>query len=223
MKRDAAAQHGFTLLEIIVVLAVLGALVAILSPIGFGYIEDSNIRRTQVDVERLAIAINKMYGDTSRWPFYADGDGANAYTSGTDAALLTSNAVCAGGICTDSSLPEDDTAGDAWALGSSKIDNIGNQLVTNTPFGSTDADKDYATIGAKAWKGPYVDGLATTDPWQNSLIVNVRNLDPSVAFGSLKWVIVISSGPNGRLETSPEILMTANPAAGGDDIVARVR
>jgi prepilin-type N-terminal cleavage/methylation domain-containing protein len=223
MRRDATAQHGFTLLEIIVVLSVLGALAMMLSPTAFRYIEDGNVRRTQVDAERLAIAINKMYTDTGRWPFYADGDGSGAYTAGTDAALLTSNAVCVDGECTDATLPEDDTAGDAWALGSSTIDNIANQLVTNTPFGSTDANKDYLTAGNKAWKGPYVTQLPTVDPWQNSLIVSVRNLNPAVAFGSLKWTVVISSGPNGRLETSPEALMTANPVAVGDDIIGRVR
>ena len=223
MTRGVDGHHGFTLLEIIVVLSVLGVLAAMLTPVAFRYIEDGNVRRMEVDARRLAIAINKMYSDTGRWPFYADGDGSNAYTSGTDAALLTSNAVCVAGDCTDATLPEDDTAGDAWALGTSRIDSIGNQLVTNTPFGSTDANRDYPLTGPKAWKGPYVDQLPATDPWQNSVIVSVRNLDPSVAFNSLKWVIVISSGPNGRLETSPEVLMTVNPTPAGDDIIGRVR
>ena len=223
MKRVVIGQAGMTLLEVIVVLAVLGALTAAMAPIAFSYIEDGNIRRTQVEVGRLAVAINKMFVDTGRWPFYADGDGTGGYTSGTDAALLTSNAVCSGGNCTDATLPTDGTGGEAWALGSSKLDSIANHLITNTPFGSTDANKDYNTTGLKAWGGPYVDQVPPMDPWQRSLLVSVRNLDPSVAYGSLKWVVVISAGPNGTLETSPETLMTANPVAAGDDILARVR
>lgn len=223
MGRVRTGQHGFTLLEIIVVLAVLGALAAMLGPIAFGYIEQGNVRRSQGDTQRLAVAINRMYVDTGRWPYLADGDGANGYTSGTDAALLTSNAACTAGTCTDARLPADGTSGSVWALGSSKLENIANQLITNTPLGSTDADKNYTTSGRKAWNGPYIDQLPSTDPWQNSYLVSVRNLDPSVAVSALKWVIVISAGPNGTLETSPDLLMTSNPVPAGDDIVGRVR
>jgi len=223
MRRDATAQHGFTLLEIIVVLAVLGSLAAILTPIGFGYIEDANIRRAGVDANRLAIAINKMYTDSGRWPFYADGDGPSVYTAGTDAAVLTSNAVCSGGSCTDDALPSDSTGGATWDLAGDKLDNLRHHLITNTPFGSTDAAKDYVSLGARAWKGPYVDRIPDTDPWQRSYVVNVSNLDPQIALNSLKWVVVLSAGPNGAIETSADALMSANPAPAGDDIVARVR
>jgi type II secretory pathway pseudopilin PulG len=212
-----------TLLEVIVVLSVLGALMAMLGPIAFTYIEDGNIKRATADANRIAVSINKMYTDTGRWPFYNDGDGSSGYTAGTDAALLTSNAVCSDGSCTDDTLPTDGTSGTAWDLDSSTIDGIANQIVTNTPFGSSDANKDYATAGVRAWGGPYVDRIPSTDPWQRSYIINTRNLNPSVAYNSIKWTVVISAGPNGTLETSPETLLTANPTASGDDIVARVR
>src|SRR5688572_27275459 len=109
MRRIAAAQAGFTLFEVIIVLSVLGALTALLGPVVVGYVEDGNIARTETEAKRLATAINKMRADTGRYPFYNDGDGALSYASGTDAALLTSNAVCTGGSCTDATLPDDDS------------------------------------------------------------------------------------------------------------------
>jgi len=214
---------GFTLMEIIVVLAVLGALAAMLAPVVFRYIDDANVARAQADVSTLAAGITKMYKDTGRWPFYKDGNDALAYTSGTDAALLTSNgATCTTG-CTDATLPEDGTSGDLWALATAKKDNVANQLVTNTPFGSTASADVYATTGSRAWQGPYVDRVPATDPWGRSYVVNVANADPGVAASSQRWVIVISGGPDGTLETDPTAALFSNAVPVDDDIIARVR
>jgi len=222
LRTTRSAQSGFTLLEIIVVLAVLGALAAVLTPVVFRYIDDANVTRAKSDAGGIASAINKMYKDTGRWPFYEDGDDNLAYTSGTDAAVLTSNATCVAAVCTDATLPEDETASDTWGLGG-VLDNIGNHLVLNTPLGSAAAGKKYATTGGRAWKGPYVDQIPTTDPWGRSYLVNVANADPTVAEASQKWVIVISSGPDGNLNTSSAAALASNAVPTGDDIIARVR
>jgi len=219
--RHIRSSEGFSILEVVVVLGVLGALASVLAPLVFRYIDDANIQRAHGDVAAMSTAINKMYKDTGRWPFYADGDGALAHTSGTDAVVLSSNATCSMGTCTDATLPVDGTSG-SWGLGG-VIDNIANQIITNTPMGSTDAEKNYNETGARAWQGPYVDRVPSTDAWGRSYVVNIVNANPAVAAASQKWVLVVSAGPDGTLSTSATAALNSNPIPGGDDIIARVR
>src|SRR5688572_16971638 len=108
-------EKGFTLLEIIVVLAVLGALAAMLSPVVFRYIDDANRARAQADVTTLATAVQRMYADTGRWAFYATGTGPVAYASSTMATTLTSDSDC---DLSDTDLTtcdgQEPTAGTGW-------------------------------------------------------------------------------------------------------------
>lgn len=80
----------------ITVLAVVGALMAILSPRVFLYVEDAKQIQARGDVRQIAAAIHSMYKDTRRWPFYKDGQGTLTYSSGTDPGILTSHALCRG-------------------------------------------------------------------------------------------------------------------------------
>jgi prepilin-type N-terminal cleavage/methylation domain-containing protein len=226
MKKLTRDHKGFTLLEIIVVLAVIGALAAMLAPVVFRYIDDAKRAQAQADVQKLAEAINQMYKDTGRWPFFKDATGKAVYTSGTDAALLSSNVACTGGAATcDTTVPTDTTTGGLWKLtgGSASLtDNLSDQLIFNTPFGS--ALKQYALTGGKAWKGPYLATNPAVDPWGRSYLVNVVNADPAKeGFTTQAWVIAISAGSNGTLETDPTQLLSTDPVVSGDDIVARVK
>lgn len=215
MKNVSHNQKGFTLLEIIVVLAVLGALAAMLTPVVFRYIDDANRTRAQNDVSAIAAAINQMYKDTGRYPYYAAGDGQEGipYASGTDAYFLTSNDGC---DTADTDLAACDA--EAPAVGSAtgwttsqKADSITNQLIQNTPT--------YATTGPRAWKGPYLDAIPALDPWGRSFLVNIGEATP----GSAEAVFVLSAGANGTIETNGDTPGTSNPTVGGDDVVARVK
>ena len=218
MKTVARSQKGFTLLEIIVVLAVLGALAAMLTPVVFRYLDDANRTRAQNDAQTIAAAIQQMYKDTGRWPFYKSGVSKLSHTAADDATDLSSNAVCATGACTDATKPEIG-ASTGWAL--TKLDNIANQLILNTPYGNGTA---YALTGSRAWKGPYLERVPNLDPWGRSYVVNIANADPELeGFATQKWVIVASAGPDGTLDTSSSALSSSNPQAAGDDVIARVK
>jgi prepilin-type N-terminal cleavage/methylation domain-containing protein len=218
MKKNAGSQNGFTLLEIIVVLAVLGALAAMLTPVVFRYIDDANRTRAQSDAQTIASAIQQMYKDTGRWPFYKVGTSKLSHTVADDATDLTSNATCTTGACTDTAKPEIGMS-TGWTL--TKLDSIANQLILNTPFGTGTA---YPLTGSRAWKGPYLDRVPNLDPWGRSYVVNIINADPDLeGFATQKWVIVASAGPDGILDTSASALGSSNPQAAGDDVVARVK
>lgn len=220
MRNVKRNQKGFTLLEIIVVLSVLGALSAMLAPVVFRYIDDANASRAQNDVSALAAAINQFYKDTGRYPFYKVGTGKLPYTAATDAAILSSNILCVGTAgSADTTAPVD---GGSWGVGAALCDSLTNQLIANTPMsGATPAGTAYATTGPRAWKGPYLERVPATDPWNRSYVVNIDNADPSDT--TPEAVYVLSAGANGTIETTATTLATASPAAGGDDIIARVK
>ena len=219
MKKVQKHDAGFTLLEIIVVLAVLGALAAMLSPVVFRYIDDANRTRAQADTTATAAAINQMYGNTGRYPFYASGTGALAYSATTDAELLTSNTACSGApaaITCDTTVPAAGSAtgwGTLSGTGASKGASLTSHLIQNTPA--------YATTGPRRWRGPYLAAIPTLDPWGRSYISNISKADPNDATPEAVWVL--SAGANGIIETNGDTLTTANPSVGGDDVGARVK
>jgi prepilin-type N-terminal cleavage/methylation domain-containing protein len=228
MRRGAHGQKGFTLMEMIVVLAVIAALAAVLVPVVFRYVDDAKKAQAAGDAQTIAAAIQQMYKDTGRWPFYKSGTGALSYTDGTDAALLTSNEACNGTANCDTTAPEDATAGTQWALATAIADSLTNQLVKNKPFNLGAGAVAYSTTGGRAWKGAYLDKIPQLDPWSKSYLVNIKYADPSKeksdnTSSGQNWVIVISSGPNGKLETDPSQFSVDSPTISGDDIVARVK
>ena len=209
-------EKGFTLLEIIVVLAVLGALAAMLSPVVFRYIDDANRARAQADVTTISTAIQRVYADTGRWPFYENASGATAYGAG-DARFLSTQATCAieGTVDTlaECAATLAATLPATW-VGTENADSLVRHLVTNS--GGT--GNYNATAGfPRAWKGPYTDAIPTTDAWGNPYLVNIGDAAGTEA------VIVISAGANGIIETAANNATASNVTPGGDDIIARVK
>ena len=207
-------EKGFTLLEIIVVLAVLGALAAMLSPVVFRYIDDANRARAQADTRVLATALQRFYADTGRWPFYENGSGAAAYGAG-DARYLSS-ATCAIEGTTDTldeCAPSLAATLPATCVGEDNADSFVRHLVTNS--GGT--GNYNATAGfPRAWKGPYTDAIPTADAWGNPYLANIGDAAGTEA------VIVISAGANGIIETAANSPVASNVTPGGDDIISRV-
>lgn len=204
----ARTADGFTLMEVIVVLTVVAALVALLTPMIIGYIDDAQKGRAANDAQQIAAAVLKMFSDTGKFPFKKDGAGSNSRDAVNDAELLFSSE---GSDATDAT-------GGSWNLATTNKDSIENQLITNTPFG--DGTKKYPTTGKSAWKGPYLD-KPKADPWGNKFYVNIGKADPAAA--SPKAVVVISAGPNGKLETNADQAATTAIAPVGDDIIARAK
>ena len=212
-------SKGFTLLEIIVVLAVLGALAAALSAVVFRYIDDSNRARAQGDARVIATAIRQMYADTGRYPYFVDGTRATRNHGPTDALFLTSNDACNAnpaptGGC-DTTRPAA-AGGTGWPdLTAWRVQSLVSQLTENDP--------GYATTGTTAWRGPYLGQVPAVDPWGRSYLVNIINANPATP---TSWVVVVSAGPDGILQTMHSGTgagLTENPSVGGDDVIARVK
>ena len=215
-------NSGFTLVEIIVVLAVLGALMAAIAPAAFTYINDARRSQATSDAGRIASAVGKFVQDTALLPYKNNTTAVkvNAKQSGDyDCLYGASDTTVTTAI--DSSGSTSWTGGSggvACQSGSATRDTIDNHLITNTPGGS--GTKAYATTGKNAWRGPYLPNVPS-DPWGNAYLVNVGRGDPSAATKKAVWVI--SPGPNGVLETSSDANRASIVTAGSDDIVARIQ
>ena len=69
----AARQAGFTLVELLVVLVILVLLASIIGPRVIGYLGSSRAKTAQVQIERLATAVELFHVDVGRFPTSAEG------------------------------------------------------------------------------------------------------------------------------------------------------
>ena len=187
MKRILKPQNGFTLIEIIVVIAVVAILAAILTPQIVKNISESKIARAKNDLVVIAAAIGDFYKDTGKYPFYSSaGSSANIY-------LLYSATGTPGGSSGGSSNYWRSDSG--WAAGNK--DTLDDQLNYNVP--------GYSLTSDSAWRGPYLPEI-TADPWDNHYSVHIANLpttniNPEDGPGNFAcWAL--SAGLNGIWETS---------------------
>ncbi len=200
--RTRRGERGFTMLEIITILAVIAIMAAVLSPMILNYMDDAKKTKAEADVKTISGVILSLAKDVAHFPIYTDG---TKTIGDPDIELLRGP----GNNPTDNPA-----AGQGW-LGTTKIGQLENHLVTNTPGGIK-----YGTSGRFFWKGPYVEKISE-DPWGNRYLVNVKNGNPNDKPAKVVWVL--SAGPNGKIETDPTALADAGPSPGGDDIAVRIR
>jgi prepilin-type N-terminal cleavage/methylation domain-containing protein len=201
--------HGFTLIELTVVLAVIVTLALILTPSITNFINDSRVARTRSDTQTVAAAVVQFYKDNGFFPQWSAANAGGPGINGDRVDLL----VGPGNVPVVA-------AANTWTTGTS--DTLVNQLVSNTP-GYTMKNAT-ATFG---WNGPYVSSTVGADAWNNRYAINVGLIDTTqgtqAAGGGIKSAVwVISAGPNGQLET-PYTQPITTAASSGDDIAVRVQ
>lgn len=169
-------SKGFTLIEIIVILAVISILVAILAPTVLKYIADAQTNRAQEDVRIISAMLNDLIKDTGQYP-------GNKLFGDTF-------------ICGPGTQP---STGTVWCTAANSKQ-LSNHLIVNNPdedATSGEATDDYRPTGTFRWKGPYVQGL-NEDPWGNAYAINASTL----VGGNTSPTWVISAGPDGVFQTA---------------------
>lgn len=212
--RSRQPDAGFTMLELIVVVAAIAILAAILTPMVLKLIDDSRVSRAQKETESIATALVALYKDTAAWP-YSNADGP----SGRSVSRLVGSANVATGAA-----PGAGSGAANWGrYGTSK--HLGDFLYWNNPDDDSSPDgtnanqsgADYATSGGRSWSGPYMEAYDLEDPWGNAYVVNSRYLPGGPYNGAQRHkVLVMSAGPDGRWSTPYSDSVTETIM--GDDI-----
>jgi prepilin-type N-terminal cleavage/methylation domain-containing protein len=212
-------SRGFTMIEMVVVLAVIAILAAILTPIVTSYVERARMDAAQKDIKNIAAAFVQFNTDTKLWPIY-NSVPANVNTGANFSESTAGNAAIPG-------------SGSNWAgiltgtsnASASSLESILNMNGMGLP-----------TTGKTAWHGPYIE--TSGDPWGTSYYVNTLFLEPGcvsthtgtntacasvgTAGATPSAVYVISAGPNQTIETVYD-QPTNSFTIGGDDIVVRIK
>ena len=73
MKRNILSAQGFTLLELLVVLVIIGLLAGLVGPRMFSRVDDSKIRTADVQIKMIKGALHTMRLDTGVFPTTQEG------------------------------------------------------------------------------------------------------------------------------------------------------
>lgn len=66
-------QGGFTLVEMLVVISIIGLIMALVGPRVLNYLSDSRVKSAKIQIQSFAAAIDLFYLDTGRYPTSAEG------------------------------------------------------------------------------------------------------------------------------------------------------
>jgi general secretion pathway protein G len=191
------SRKGFTLIEVIVVAAIIAILAGILVPMIFSQIDESKKARAAGDIKGIHTAIIAFQGSTKKNPVYFDV---------TDCTKIASMLYSAGN-------PIEATALIPWVPGA---DDYKFKERLNIEAATSPATTCYSNTSPI--------NLITenpADPWGNRYTANTSDLATP---GAPVWII--SAGPNGVLDTdSNSNKLNNNPKSGvadsGDDIGIR--
>ena len=77
------AQAGFTLVEILVVITIIGLIMALVGPRVLNYLSESKVKAAKIQIESFSSALDLYYLDLGRYP--TTNEGLAALTQGNNA------------------------------------------------------------------------------------------------------------------------------------------
>ncbi|MBL0226243.1 MAG: prepilin-type N-terminal cleavage/methylation domain-containing protein [Geobacteraceae bacterium] len=142
-------NRGFTLIEVIVVAAIIAILAGILVPMIFNQIDEAKKTRALADCKTISNAVMLFRKDTGKWPYYMPGDCSFTYL-----AILGSGNTPA------------NTSGD-WQLG---LNDVALKLILNLPSANP-------PIAQTCYNGKAQNYFSqdSPDPWDNAYAINAAN------------------------------------------------
>lgn len=217
---------GFTLIEILVGVAILAILSAALTPMVIKYVNDGRRARAASDSQVIAHALKAFNLDTARWPVNNDAivndAGELSRLVGLPEGFSTVDVPGGAGVGTgDSNWNGGGSGGTAGALEDHLIFNESGAVGELYPPSSSPPSPP-------GWNGPYLESVPL-DPWGRPYVCNVRYLQNANVSGTTQdmWdqhaVFCLSAGENGLFETSFDDATELENEPGGDDIGAMVQ
>jgi general secretion pathway protein G len=71
--RRTRYRAGFTLVEILVVITIIGLIMALVGPRVLNYLSDSKVKAAKIQIESFKSALDLFYLDTGRYPSTSEG------------------------------------------------------------------------------------------------------------------------------------------------------
>src|SRR5947199_9221189 len=81
-RRLRNGQAGFTLVEILVVITIIGMIMALVGPRVLNYLGESKVKAARIQIESLSSALDLYYLDVGRYPSSSEGLAALAQQPG---------------------------------------------------------------------------------------------------------------------------------------------
>lgn len=230
-------ERGFTLIEIVFVLAIILVLISLIVPVAFPKLRDAQLARAGADIQTIAAILTSFQSDLGRFPA-CDSNNCDPLDNTNQVLRFLAFGDETGDI--QDTFPADDPSlVNRWNLlnpiNVSVIparNNAFNHLGRNDPNADNIArsdilgarDYDETDSKSKRWKGPYVANVSV-DPWGHTYIAHVGAMEEDgipVFITSLSTPLgpfqqpegwILSAGPDGILQTSP-----TDTVLSGDDI-----
>ena len=77
-RRSRRSEAGFTLVEILVVITIIGLIMSLVGPRVLSYLSDSKVKTARIQIQGFSSAIDLYYLDNGRYPTSTEGLGALA-------------------------------------------------------------------------------------------------------------------------------------------------
>ncbi len=188
-------RKGFTLPEVVAVVAITATLAAIVVPVAVDQIEKGRQARAMMDVDGISQGLSGFYRDTGVWPVRVNATtpkGIEVLRSGNTTA--TFDLFASETVAEASGNAEDPGEGlTDWSAATGMADALVNHITLD--------ESDYEAAGVN-WNGPYLPQIFN-DPWGRNYLVYAKAFtDPENTAGADIYVWVISGGPNETLETN---------------------
>lgn len=72
-RRARAGQDGFTLVEMLVVITIIGMIMALVGPRVLNYLGDSRVKAAKIQIQSFSSALDLFYLDAGRFPTSSEG------------------------------------------------------------------------------------------------------------------------------------------------------
>src|SRR5262245_49264126 len=73
LRSTLASQSGFTLVEMLVVITIIGLIMGLIGPRVLNYLSDSKVKAAKIQIQSFASALDLYYLDTGRYPSGSEG------------------------------------------------------------------------------------------------------------------------------------------------------
>jgi Tfp pilus assembly major pilin PilA len=212
-----------SLVEATVILGVIALLAAILAPAVRAYVLNAQQVAAKKDVDEINAGLTRFLNDVGETWILRNGARTGTATDQAAPSHAAANRVDL--LVSDGRVPAVNVArssgGTEWsaAVDDAAVQKLEYFLVTDKPsnnaanayriatsmsgVGNFDQDAGSSYNSPFAWRGPYVAGPISADPWGNRYAVNVEFLahaQASTPSGNVNDVVVLSAGPNGLIE-----------------------